>query len=141
MQFDLEIEIRRPPEDVFALLTDLARLPEWQSSAVSAEAEGPLGRGATIRESRRFMGREFRTKLEVTAYEPGRRFDIESVEAPLPLAVSHTLEASVEGTKLHVATDAKVSGLKRFAAAAGAKRAEAEFRKDFERLKALLESG
>ncbi len=30
------LEIDRPPEEVFEYLTDVSRLPEWQSSAASA---------------------------------------------------------------------------------------------------------
>ena len=46
--FDLTIEIDRPPDEVFALLTDIDRLPEWQESAVSASANGPLAVGTVI---------------------------------------------------------------------------------------------
>jgi uncharacterized protein YndB with AHSA1/START domain len=139
VRFDVEIDIDRAPEDVFALLTDVPRLPEWQSSAASAEAEGSVGVGMRIRERRRFMGREFAVVHEVTAYDPPHRFDIRSVEGPLPLSVRHTLEASGGGTHLEVVGEAIPKGMLRFAASAAAKAAEQEFRRDFERLKELLE--
>jgi uncharacterized protein YndB with AHSA1/START domain len=139
MRFEVEIDIDRPPEDVFAVLTDIARLPEWQGSATSAYAEGPLGVGTRIRERRRFLGREYRVVQEVSAYNPPHRFDIRSVEGPLPLSVSHTLEPSGGGTHLEVVGEAKPKRMLRFAAAGIAKTAEAEFRRDFERLKELLE--
>ena len=140
MRFEVEIDIDRAPEDVFALLTDVGRLPEWQTSAVSAEAEGAAGAGMRIHERRRFMGREFRVVHEVTAYDPPHRFDIRSVEGPLPLTVNHVLEPSRGGTHLEVIGEAKPKGMLRFAAGAAAKAAEQEFRRDFERLKELLES-
>ena len=37
--FALSLQIARRPDEVFAYLTDVDRLPEWQSTAV--EAEGP----------------------------------------------------------------------------------------------------
>jgi uncharacterized protein YndB with AHSA1/START domain len=140
VRFDVEIDIDRPPEDVFALLTDIGRLPEWQGSAVSAEADGPLGEGARIREQRRLFGREYRVVHEVAVFDPPHRFDVRSVEGPLPLTVSHTLEPSGGGTHLEVVAEAKPKGMLRFAAGAAAKAAEGEFRRDFERLKELLES-
>jgi uncharacterized protein YndB with AHSA1/START domain len=140
VRFDVEIDIDRPPEDVFALLTDVGRLPEWQASAVSAEAAGPMGEGTRIRETRRLFGREHRVVHEVAAFDPPHRFDVRSVEGPLPLTVSHTLEPSGGGTHLEVVGEAKPKGMLRFAAGAAAKAAETEFRRDFERLKELLES-
>jgi uncharacterized protein YndB with AHSA1/START domain len=140
VRFDVEIDIDRPPEDVFALLTDIGRLPEWQASAVSAEAEGALGTGTRIRETRRLLGREFHVVHEVTAFDPPHRFDVQSVEGPLPLTVSHLLEPSGGGTRLEVVGEAKPKGMLRFAAGGIAKTVESEFRRDFERLKELLES-
>ena len=139
MRFDVEIDIDRPPEDVFALLTDIPRLPEWQRSAVSAAAEGEVAVGTRIRETRRFLGREYRVVHEVTAYDPPHRFDIRSVEGPIPLSVRHTLEPSGGGTRLEVVGEANPKGVLRFAAGGIAKTAEAEFHRDFERLKELLE--
>ena len=141
MRFEVQIDIDRPPEAVFALLTDIGRLPEWQGSAVSAEAEGPVVKGTRLRETRRFLGREFRVVNEVTAYDPPHRFDLRSVEGPLPLGVSHVLEPSGGGTHLEVVGEARPKGVLRLAAGGVAKSAEAEFRRDFERLKELLEAG
>jgi uncharacterized protein YndB with AHSA1/START domain len=140
VRFELELDIDRPPEVVFALLTDVRRIPDWQASSVRAEADGPLREGARLRETRRFLGREFRTEMEVTGYTPPHRFDVESVHAPLPLAIRHTVELSGAGSRLGVVAEARVSGFKRFAAAAAAKTAEAEFRRDFQKLKELLEA-
>jgi uncharacterized protein YndB with AHSA1/START domain len=140
VRFTVQIDIDRPPEDVFAALTAIERLPEWQASAVDAAAEGPLGEGTRIRETRRLMGREFHVVHEVTAYEPPHRFDLQSVEGPIPLSVSHTLEPSGGGTLLEVVGEAKPRGMLRFAGAGIAKAAEAEFRRDLEKLKELLEA-
>jgi uncharacterized protein YndB with AHSA1/START domain len=140
VRFEVEVDIDRPPEVVFAVLTDIGRLPEWQASAVSAEAEGPVGEGTRIRETRRLLGREYRVVHEVTAFDPPHRFDVQSVEGPLPLTVRHTLEPSGGGTHLEIVGEAKPKGMLRFAAGAATKAAEGEFRRDFERLKELLES-
>jgi uncharacterized protein YndB with AHSA1/START domain len=140
VRFEVEIHIDRPPEDVFSFLTDIARVPEWQGSATSADAEGPLAVGTRIRETRRFLGREYRVVHEVTAYDPPHRFDIRSVEGPIPLSVRHTLEPSGGGTRLEAVGEANPEGLLRFAAGGVAKTAEAEFQRDFDRLKELLET-
>jgi carbon monoxide dehydrogenase subunit G len=139
VRLGIELEVGRTPEEVFAFLTDVDRLPEWQTSAIRVETDGPVAEGASFRETRRFLGREYRTRMKVSVYEPPRRFDLRSIEAPFPLTVSHLLEQCGGGTRLKVVSEAKAAGLKRFAVAAAAKTAEAELRSDFERLKQLLE--
>jgi carbon monoxide dehydrogenase subunit G len=138
--FDLTIDISRPPEDVFALLTDIERLPEWQSSAVSAAADGELAVGTVIGEQRRFMGRDISTRDQITAFEPGRRFDVKSLDAPVTYEIHHTLEPHDAGTRLRVEVDVKVGTMMRIAAQPALKAAERELRSDFERLKELLEA-
>jgi uncharacterized protein YndB with AHSA1/START domain len=139
VRFAVELDIDRPPEDVFALLTDIDHVPEWQSSASSAAADSPVGTGTRIRETRRLMGREFHVVHQVTTYDPPHRFDVESVEGPLPLTIRHILEPSGGGTHLEVFVDAQPRGMLRFAAGGIAKTGEQELRHDFERLKEILE--
>src|SRR5918911_1194715 len=131
--FDLTIDIARPPEKVFAVLTDIERLPEWQSSAVSASVDGELRVGAAIGEQRRFMGRDIETKDEVTAYEPPRRFDLESRGGPVSYEIHHTLEPRDAGTRVLVEVDVKVGTMMRIAAQPMLKAAERELRSDFQR--------
>ncbi len=137
--FDLTLEIARRPQDVFAYLTDVSKLPEWQSSAESAEADGPVQQGAHIRERRKFAGREVRTNLEIVGYEPPNRFDVKSRGGPVSFEIRHRLEEHDGGTRLEVHVDVKVGAVMLIAAAGPLKLAEREFRSDFERLKATLE--
>ena len=137
--FDLTLEIARSPQDVFAYLTDVSKLPEWQSSAESAEADGPVRQGAHIRERRTFAGRDVRTNLEVVGYEQSSRFDVTSRGSPVSFEIRHRLEAHDGGTRLRVHVDVKVDAMMRVAAAGPLKLAEREFRSDFERLKEILE--
>lgn len=138
--FDLTIDIARTPDEVFALLTDIERVPEWQSSAVSAAADGELGVGTIIGEQRRFMGRDVATKDEVTAYDPPHRFDLKSVAAPVSYEIHHTIEARDAGTRLRVEVNVRVGTMMRIAAQPMLKAAERELRGDLERLKAIVEA-
>jgi carbon monoxide dehydrogenase subunit G len=138
--FEVTLDVARPPADVFAYLTDVSKLADWQATASNAEIDGAVRKGARIRERRHFLGRDLRTELEVTAYEPPRRFDIQSRGGRVGFAISHTLAPTPEGTRLRAQVDVKLGAMMRLAAQGPLKIAEREFRGDFARLKRLLEA-
>jgi carbon monoxide dehydrogenase subunit G len=130
---ELTIEIERPPDEVFAFMTDVSHVPEWQAGVKTAERHD--GR---IEEARSLFGRELHTTLEIVEEEPPRVFTLRALNSPVPFTVRHELEpADGGGTRLTVTADGEVPG---FAAGLLARRAEKQFRKDFERLKQILES-
>jgi carbon monoxide dehydrogenase subunit G len=132
---EVVVDIDRSPEDVYAFLTDVSNLPNWQSGVYSARREG-----SQIHESRHMLGRELNTTLEIEEEDPPRVFALRAVNSPVPFSVRHELEPSGGGTRLTVTGDGDAGMLPGFAAGIMARRAEKQFRKDFERLKKLLES-
>jgi carbon monoxide dehydrogenase subunit G len=133
---ELTVDIARTPEDVFDYLTDVANLPSWQSGVHSAVREGDR-----IHESRHMLGRELLTTLAVDEEERPRVFAIRALDSPVPFSVRHTLEPDgTGGTRLSVVGEGDAGMLPGFAAGIMARRAEKQFRKDFDRLKRLLEA-
>jgi carbon monoxide dehydrogenase subunit G len=133
---ELTVEIARTPDDVFDYLTEVANLPAWQSGVRSARREGDR-----IHESRHLLGRELSTTLAIEEEERPRVFAIRTLDSPVPFSVRHELEPNGSGgTKLTVVGEGHAGLLTGFAAGIMASRAEKQFRKDFERLKRLLES-
>ena len=128
---ELTIEIARTPDEVFAYLTDVSNLPAWQAGVKSATRSD--GR---IEESRSLLGRELQTTLEVVEQEEPRLFTLRALDSPVPFTVRHELEPASGGTRLTVTAEGDVPG---FAAGLLERRAERQFRKDFERLKRILE--
>jgi carbon monoxide dehydrogenase subunit G len=133
------VQISRSPEEVFVRLSDVERLPEWQSSALEARADGPLSQGSRIFEKRRLMGRELDNELEVVAFDPPRRLTLRSLGGPVKLTIDHELAAIDGGTRLTVVASGKAGSLMKLAEPMIARTAEAELRADLGRLKALLE--
>jgi carbon monoxide dehydrogenase subunit G len=132
MRAELTIEIARPPGDVFAYLTDVSNLPAWQSGVRSATE-----RDGRIEESRSLLGRDFDTSLEIVEREAPRVFTLRALDGPVRFTVRHELEQVDTGTRLTVSAEGDVPG---FAAGLLARGAERQFRKDFERLKQILET-
>jgi len=129
---ELTIEIARTPADVFAYLTDVSNLPAWQAGVKSATV-----RDGRVEESRSLLGRELHTSLEIVEREEPRVFTLRALNSPVPFTVRHRLEEADGGTRLTVTAEGDVPG---FAAGLLARRAERQFRKDFERLKQILET-
>jgi carbon monoxide dehydrogenase subunit G len=131
---EVVVEIARAPEDVYAYLTDVSNLPRWQSGVHHARREG-----SQIHESRHMLGRELQTTLEIEEEARPRLFVLRALNSPVPFTVRHELEPSGAGTRLRVVGEGDPGMLPGFAAGIMARRAEKQFRKDFERLKQLLE--
>jgi carbon monoxide dehydrogenase subunit G len=131
---EVVVDIDCSPEDVYAYLTDVSNLPKWQSGVHSARREG-----SQIHESRHMLGRELSTTLEIEEEDPPRVFALRAVNSPVPFSVRHEFEPSGRGTRLTVTGEGDAGMLPGFAAGIMARRAEKQFRKDFERLKKLLE--
>ena len=136
MRAELTVEIARTPEEVFDYLVDVSNLPAWQSGVHAARREGDR-----IHESRHLLGRELSTTLAIDEEERPRVFAIRALDSPVPFSVRHELEPDASGgTRLTVVGEGDAGMLPGFAAGIMARRAEKQFRKDFERLKRLLET-
>jgi uncharacterized protein YndB with AHSA1/START domain len=100
IDFVIETEIARAPADVFAYVTDPAKLASWQTNTVSAvpEPDGPIGLGTRIREVHRLPGgKELASLVEVIEYEPDRVFGMRIIEGS-PIRGRMTLESTETGT-------------------------------------------
>ena len=141
MRAELTIEIARAPEDVFSYLTDASNVPAWQSGVRSAELVdgGEPRTGARMVESRNLLGKDLRTTLEISEYEPPRVFALHALDGPAPLDVRHELEPAGEGTSIRVVVEGDPAFLPGFAGGLVARRLEKQVRRDFERLKQILE--
>jgi hypothetical protein len=65
------IEIDASPREVWAILTDLSRYPEWNPLFRSAAGEVAVGKRITLRSVHPANGRTMTVKPKVVAAEPG----------------------------------------------------------------------
>jgi uncharacterized protein YndB with AHSA1/START domain len=117
MRIEQTIEIASPPERVFAVLSDPAKLPHWQTSAVEVRraAEGRLRVGERFQEVHAAFGRRVESTVEVREYEPPSTLALDVVDGPLPLDGRWPLEPRDGGTCLHFRGEARLHGLLRAA--------------------------
>jgi carbon monoxide dehydrogenase subunit G len=140
VRIDFTLPISRPPEDVFARLVDLDRLPEWQESALESSSNGPLEQGTRVKERRKIMGRELENELEVTVFERPRQLTLKTLGGPVPFTVDHQLVEDGGSTLLQVVAEAQPGTFMKLAEPMIARTAEQELRRDFTRLKEQLEA-
>jgi uncharacterized membrane protein len=137
------VVVERPPEEVFAVLTDLTNLPEWQSGAVGVRGlEGDLGVGSTYVQELKFLGKRLEAAIEVTEFEPGRCFSLRTRSGPIPFRVRHTLEPADGGgtTRLRVELEGEPGGLFKLAESLVMRNARRQLEGDFAALKQLVEA-
>jgi uncharacterized protein YndB with AHSA1/START domain len=104
------IDIARPPAEVFAYMTDPAKLGTWQDAEdVEQLTPGPVGAGTRLREVHKALGRRREEITEIVVFEPGRRFDIRVVEGP-PVDGRWDYEPQGEGTRLTFTPTVRLPG-------------------------------
>jgi carbon monoxide dehydrogenase subunit G len=141
-RIEQSVEIARPPAAVFAVLTDPARLAEWQGTVVEAELEGdgPMRAGAQVREVRTFLGKRIESTVEILEHEPPSRFALRSAAGPVVFRVEQSVEPAGDGSRVRVQMEGEARGVLGLGARVAVKAAERQLRTDLETLKRLLET-
>jgi uncharacterized protein YndB with AHSA1/START domain len=140
------IQIARPPDDVFAYVTDPAHLPEWQQSAVSVrrEGDGPLAPGLRVVVTRR-VGRGSRAMTsELTELIPPSSWAVRGVDGPVRGNARGTIEPLGDGesSRVTIALDFEGHGIGKLLVPLVVRRqARAEMPLNMQKLKERLESG
>jgi uncharacterized protein YndB with AHSA1/START domain len=134
------VDIDRPIADVFVYLTDVERLPEWQASVSEVHVDGPIGPGSRFRDVREFMGRRAPSTLEVTTYEPPRRFSLRVADGPIAYQIDHTLEEVGDRTSVTFSGRGETTRVPRLMRGVVERAVERQLAKDADALKRVLET-
>ncbi len=137
------IEIKRPPEEVFAYVADLARHDEWQSQIreITVETDGPTRVGTRSREKRKMPGGPTVTATyEITEFEPPRRASFRGVDGPVRVLGTVTVSPAEGGSRVGVEIDLVGHGIGKLLALIGRRQLRKQVPLDQQRLKERLES-
>ena len=88
-----EIEIERPPDEVYAYLADPTHLHEWQADVHGVEVESET----RFRESRTLFSREATSTVDVLRAAPARELTLRASGGPATVTVRHVLEPAGVG--------------------------------------------
>lgn len=141
LKAEASVTIDRPPADVFAVLTDVPRQPDWSKGAgkVSDVSENPARLGTTWTQVSKFVGRELEAHLTVNIYEPDRKFGSQ-VDKPIPFQLLFLLEPEGSGTRLTFTAEGEPGGFFGVAAPLLRKSISDTMSSDLAALKAMLET-
>ena len=101
-RIDESIVIDRPPDEVWAFITDFFNAPRVSGSGIIGLRQvspGPLGIGSTLQGRRVIIGFEAKNTFHVTEWDPPHTFAADVTGRPFQSSVSRlVLEPNAEGT-------------------------------------------
>lgn len=141
IEFEDELEIRRPRRDVFAFLSDQEHLPAWNGGVTRARrtTPGPIGVGTTYRVVGKMLGRRVESTYELIAYDPDEMFAGRMVSRYFSIEETYRLEGDDGTTRLTVAVEAAPEGRLRLLGPLLAAGVPRQIKSDHRRLKSILE--
>jgi uncharacterized protein YndB with AHSA1/START domain len=137
-------EVARPPEQVFAYVTDPTRFVEWQQGVVSGHMDegGPHAIGARCLTTRRIGFAERPVTSEITHIDPPRTWGLRGIDGPIRATVN-VMVGPVEGgrrSRLTIDLDFEGHGIGRLLVPLVVRRgARKEMAANLQRLKERLE--
>jgi uncharacterized membrane protein len=140
MKVEHSITINKPVEEVYAYVNDPENSATWQSGVESVEyPDGVPQVGTQFIEVRKFMGREMKTTLEITALEENKKYGAKTLSGPVPYEVTVTFDTVGDSTKMTTNIEGEPGGFFKLAESAVTKQLENSLKEDGAKLKAILE--
>ena len=132
--------IGRPAEDIFDLLADVSRNPEWCPGFTGAEqvTAGPIGRETAFRTAMQGMGR---LDIRITDYERPRRLWFVAATDKAEIGHGFVFTPEPAGTRVEQRIDVHPRGVLRLAAPLMALMLKRRIQANTAALKSYLERG
>ena len=141
---EITVTINRPPEDVFAVLSDVRNVPLWSPNTIEERmlTEGPMGVGSRrVAVIKSFGGRTMENEAEMVGFEPDRKMVVKSVRSPVPFLITIDFEPMDGDTRLRWTADIHPGRLLRPIGPLMAALYRRLFRRDLQRLRDLMNAG
>jgi uncharacterized protein YndB with AHSA1/START domain len=137
------VEIKRPIEDVFAVLTDVTKTGRWYPAQVDEwwVTPPPHGVGSIRRARVKVLGRATENDAVVTEYDPPRRAALKGVSARAPFAATLDFAPAPIGTHVEVETTFDLRGVMRLIGPLFIGRYERGWDEGLHTLKRMMEAG
>lgn len=110
VHIEKSIALHAPIQQVFAVVTDIPRTPQWvlMMQEASLHASGVVEVGTTFTEKHELLGQKAVFEKVVTVYEPSRRYTIKSTSGPVAHTMDFTFESVENITRLSIVIDSEM---------------------------------
>ena len=142
MRVEKSIEINKPAAEVFEYLQNFDNATKWQHDVVSTQMiEGASNAvGSRYTESRKFLNKEMKTTLEITAFDKNKKWGAKVIEGPVTYEITITFTEIPQGTKLTTVVEGEPKGFFKLAENMVANALGNNLEESQQNLKSLLES-
>ena len=142
IQVEASVVISRPPEEVFAYISNFENNPRWQGGMKEARftSQGPLGVGSTYAQVATFLGRRVESTFEVVDYQPNRLIKATSTSGSFPITFTRIVEPVDHGTKVSAIVEGDAAGFFKLAQPLLARMVQRSVDADYTNLKDILET-
>ena len=141
-RFEVSNTIKRPVEDVFAVVSDFSNGSQWSSGASEPPkktSDGPIGVGTTWHSIGKAAGRKIESDYEYTEFEPNRKI-VSTTTKPFPITSTITTESVAGGTHISQTIEAQPGGFFRLAEPLVVAITTRQFQSDLDSLRDLMEA-
>ena len=137
------ITIRRPIEDVFAVLTDVEKTGTWYPGNLEEHwtSPPPHGVGSTRHAVVHIWGRTVENDAVVTDYDPAHRAQMSGMSPNAPFVGTLVFRREGEATRVEVTTEIRLRGVARIAGPVVDAWYGRAWARGLQTLKRLMESG
>jgi uncharacterized protein YndB with AHSA1/START domain len=113
MSFQISLDIRRSPAEVFAFIADFRNMTRWYEAVeqVTATTSASVGTGAQFRMVRSLPGGPAHNDVEVISYQPDSEVAFASINGPTPFQYRYQIQPIDTGTRLTLHGDISAEGL------------------------------
>jgi carbon monoxide dehydrogenase subunit G len=139
--FQFNERIARAPHEVFAVIADPREAINFLDNITDSTklTDGPIGVGATFRETRVVSGRESSADLRITAYQPDTHLGVTTAAEGITVTYHYRLAPDGDGTRLDWTCELEAGGLRRMMLPVVAAVMKKEDGDHLQRLKAYVE--
>src|SRR5512142_33666 len=138
ISIEKSVVINKPVQEVFALVTDGSKAPSWQGGLEAVEGTTNAV-GSHYTEVRKFLGREMRSVMEVTTFDPNAKWSSKVIKGPVPYEVTVLFEPQGGNTKLTTRVNGEPTGFFKMAEGMFKSQLEKSIEEDTNRLKKMME--
>ena len=141
-EFTIVTVIARPVDEVFAVLTDLERMPLWVPGMTEASvtSDGPLEAGSALLYRGTFLGRGLEMPFVCTGLTENKHFGTRTTGGPFYLETDAVLEPAAGGTRVTTAYRGESRGFFKLAEPLVERAVRRELEGNFATLKDILEA-